>query len=114
MLDISSFAIIVGITTVISYIFIRRYFNIAPRYMLFASIGLMVGLTVGAAISWPLSRFFGEFGLIIAPYVLGLVVLFFTELFILEGKNIVKNARKKIDEEEKYWETRWAGSQRHK
>ncbi len=93
-MDKRSFAIIIIITTVVSYLFIRRYFKIAPRYFLYASLGIFLGLLIGVTIAWPMSAFLGRFGLITAPYVLGIILMVFVEFFILEGGPIMKLAVK--------------------
>jgi hypothetical protein len=88
-MDQRSFAIIIIITTIISYLIIRKFFSIAPRYILYGILGLVIGLTVSITIAWPVSAFLGQFGTIVAPYILGLILMVFIELFIVEGKNIL-------------------------
>lgn len=94
-LDQRTFAIIIVITTVISYLIIRKFFKIAPRFLLYASLGILAGLVAGIAIAWPISKLLGEFGIVVAPYVLGIILLVFVEFFIIEGKEIVKQIGKK-------------------
>ena len=93
-MDKRSFAIIIILTTVVSYLFIRRYFKIAPRYFLYASVGIFLGLLAGITIAWPMSAFLGNFGIIVAPYILGMILMVFIEFFILEGGPIMKLAVK--------------------
>lgn len=93
-MDKRSFAIIIIMTTVVSYLFIRRYFKIAPRYFLYASVGIFLGLIVGIAIAWPMSEFLGRFGVVIAPYILGVILMVFVEFFIIEGGPMMKLAVK--------------------
>ncbi|MDD5731882.1 MAG: hypothetical protein PHU42_03260 [Patescibacteria group bacterium] len=88
-MDKQTFAIIIILTTVISYLIIRKFFSIAPRYIMYGILGLVVGLTISITIAWPISAFFGQFGTIVAPYILGLILMVFVELFIVEGRNII-------------------------
>ena len=88
-MDTKSFAIIIVLTTVISYLIIRKFFKIAPRYLMYGILGVVAGLFVGIAIAWPTSKLLGEFGSIVAPYILGLILMVFVEFFIIEGKNIL-------------------------
>lgn len=88
-MDQKSFAIIIALTTIVSYLIIRKFFKIAPRYLLYGILGVVVGITIGTIIAWPLSALLGQFGLIVAPYILGLILLVFVEFFIIEGKNIL-------------------------
>ena len=89
-LDKRTFAIIITITTVVSYLMIRRFFKIAPRFLLYASLGIILGLVAGIVIAWPMSKLLGEFGVVVAPYVLGIILLVFIEFFIIEGKEIFR------------------------
>ena len=84
-MDKRSFAIIIILVTLISYFIIRKYFKIAPRYLLYGCLGIFFGLIAGILVAWPISRLFGEFGTIIAPYVLGIILMVFIEFFIIEG-----------------------------
>ena len=94
-LDKRTFAIIIMLTTVISYLVIRKFFKIAPRYLLYGILGICVGLAVGISIAWPASKLLGEFGIIVAPYILGIILMIFIEIFIVEGKNILEKTRQK-------------------
>uniref|UniRef100_A0A7C4R5L8 PIN domain nuclease n=1 Tax=candidate division CPR3 bacterium TaxID=2268181 RepID=A0A7C4R5L8_UNCC3 len=89
-LDKRTFAIIIIITTVVSYFIIRKFFKIAPRYLAYAVIGIFLGLIVGITIAWPMSTLLGKFGMIVSPYVLGIILLIFVEAFIIEGRDIVR------------------------
>lgn len=89
-LDQKTFAIIVIITTVVSYFVIRNFFKIAPRFMVYAVFGILLGLVAGVILAWPLSKFFGQMGIVVAPYVMGIVVMVFVEFFIIEGRNIFR------------------------
>jgi hypothetical protein len=91
--DKRSFAIIIILTTVISYLIIRKFFKIAPRYLMYGILGIFAGLSVGIAVAWPMSEFLGQFGTIVSPYVLGLILMVFVEFFIIEGKNILTFAQ---------------------
>jgi len=95
-MDKRSFSIIIIITTIISYLIIRKFFKIAPRYIFYAAIGIFIGLIIGITIAWPISQFLGRFGVIIAPYVLGLIVMIFIEIFIIEGGKIIKILRERF------------------
>ena len=95
-MDKRSFAIIIIITTLVSYMIIRKYFKIAPRYLAFGAAGIVVGLTIAISIAWPLAAFAGQFGVIVAPYILGMVLMIFIEFFIVEGVNIAKRVRQWI------------------
>lgn len=44
---------------------------------------------MGTSIAWPLSAWFGNFGLVVAPYVLGIILMVFIEFFIWEGGPIM-------------------------
>jgi hypothetical protein len=89
-MDLKSFAIIITLTTVISYILIRKYFKISPKYIGYGAIGILAGLVAGLIISWPSSKLFGEIGVISAPYIMGIILLIFIEAFIVDGKDILK------------------------
>ena len=95
-MDQKTFAIIIILTTVISYIVIRKFFRIAPRFMMYAVLGIFVGLVIGTSIAWPISKLLGEFGMIVAPYILGIITLVFIEFFIIEGKNILVFVRNRL------------------
>lgn len=95
-MDKRSFAIIIIITTIISYLIIRKFFKIAPRYLMYGIFGIIVGLSIGIIIAWPLSQFLGEFGAVVSPYILGLILMIFVEFFILEGKNILVFIQKRF------------------
>jgi len=88
-MDQRSFAIIIVLTTIISYLIIRKFFKIAPRYLMYGILGVVTGITIGTIIAWPLSALLGQFGVIVAPYILGLILLVFVEFFIIEGKSIL-------------------------
>lgn len=92
-MDLRSFAIIIILTTIISYLFIRRYFKIAPRYIVYACLGIILGLFVGVVFALPIKVFLGELGIVVAPYVMGIVLMVFIEFFIIEGLGIVKNIK---------------------
>jgi len=96
-LDKRTFAMIIMITTVISYLVIRKFFKIAPRYLLYGVLGIFAGLAIGVSVAWPASKLLGEFGIVIAPYILGIILMVFVEFFIIDGKKLVK----KILEEKK-------------
>ena len=89
-MDLQSFAIIITMTTIVSYIIIRRYFKISPKYIGYAALGLVGGLLIGTIIAWPASRLFGEMGAVSAPYILGIILMIFIEAFIIDGKDIIK------------------------
>lgn len=94
-MDKRSFAIIIILTTLVSYSFIRKYFKIAPRYLLYACFGIFFGLIIGITFAWPIAELLGEFGIIVAPYILGIILMVFIEFFIIEGLNIVKSIKRK-------------------
>lgn len=87
-MDQKSFAIIIALTTIVSYLIIRKFFKIAPRYLMYGILGVIIGIVAGIVIAWPFSAFLGQFGIIVAPYILGLILLVFVEFFIIEGKYI--------------------------
>ena len=97
-MDKRSFAIIIIITTIVSYLIIRKLFKIAPRYLVYASIGIFFGLIIGIMIAWPMSAFLGRFGVIVAPYVLGIIVMVFIEVFIFEGGKMFAVLRNRLRE----------------
>jgi len=101
MIDKRSFSIIIIITTILSYLIIRKFFKIAPRYLIYAAIGILAGLIIGITIAWPLSEFFGNFGVIIAPYILGLILMVFIELFIIEGVRFWECARERLKDKKR-------------
>lgn len=88
-MDKQSFAMIIVLTTIISYLIIRKFFKIAPRYLMYGILGVVAGLSIGIVIAWPMAEFLGQFGTIVSPYVLGLILMVFVEFFILEGKNVL-------------------------
>jgi len=88
-LDQRSFAIIIILTTLISYLIIRKFFKIAPKYLMYGILGVIIGLCVGIVVAWPISAFLGQFGAVVSPYILGLILMVFVEFFIVEGKNIL-------------------------
>lgn len=94
-LDKRSFAIIIIITTLVSYIIIRKFFSIAPRYLLYGILGIFIGLIIGTSIAWPMAKLLGEIGVVVAPYALGIILLVFIEFFIVEGPKIISNIKKK-------------------
>ena len=94
-LDQKTFAIIIALTTIISYLIIRKFFKIAPRYLLYGVLGLIVGLSVGVSIAWPASKILSDFGIIVSPYILGIILMVFVEIFIVEGKTIIEKVREK-------------------
>lgn len=57
---------------------------------MYGILGIVAGLAVGIAIAWPMSAFLGQFGFVIAPYILGLILIIFIEFFIIEGKRIIE------------------------
>jgi len=87
--DTKTFAIIVILTTIISYLIIRKFFKIAPRYLVYGSLGIFMGLVMGVLFTWPLSKIFGQYGVIVAPYILGIILMVSIEAFVIEGKNIL-------------------------
>jgi len=88
-MDKQTFAMIIILTTIVSYLIIRKFFRIAPRYIMYGILGLVAGIAVGVSIAWPMSAFLGQFGTIVAPYILGLILMIFVEFFVIEGKNIL-------------------------
>jgi len=88
-MDQKSFAIIIILTTIVSYLIIRKFFKIAPKYLMYGILGVVVGIIIGALIAWPFSVLFGQFGIIVSPYILGLILMVFVEFFIIEGKGIL-------------------------
>jgi len=99
-LDKRTFAIIIILTTLISYLVIRKFFKIAPRYLLYGVVGALAGMVVGVSIAWPASKILGELGIIIAPYILGIILMVFIEIFIIEGKVILEKVRERVEEDD--------------
>mgnify|MGYP001576206190 CR=1 FL=1 len=91
-MDIKTFAIIILITTIVSYIIIRKFFKIAPRFLMYGILGMVAGVVIGTSIAWPMSALLGQFGVVTAPYILGLILIIFIEFFIIEGKRIIEFA----------------------
>lgn len=98
-MDKRTFVIIIVLTTVISYLVIRKYFKISPRYFLYAMTGLVVGLLIGTSIAWPLASILGDYGIVVAPYVLGIILLISVEFFIIWGKKIFDQIRENISKD---------------
>ena len=98
-LDKRSFAIIIIITTLISYLIIRKFFKIAPRYLMYGMLGIFIGLAIGVSVAWPVSKILGEYGVIVSPYILGIILLVFIEFFIIEGQAILERFRQKAKDD---------------
>ena len=88
-MDTKTFAIIIILTTIISYLIIRKLFKIAPKYLVYGALGIFMGLVIGGLIDWPIAKLTGQFGVIVAPYILGIILMVSIEAFIIEGKNIL-------------------------
>ncbi len=95
-LDKRTFSIIIILTTVISYLIIRKFFKIAPRYLLYGGIGIFIGLSVGITIALPISAFLGHFGIIVAPYILGVILMVGVEICVVEGGRMIDEIKKKL------------------
>jgi len=71
---------------------------------MYASLGIVLGLFAGTLIAWPLATFLGRFGVVVAPYLLGIVLLFFVEAFIIEGPEIIRSFMTVEKKELDMWE----------
>ena len=69
-----------------------------PKYLLYAVVGIFFGLIIGAGITWPASLFFGRYGYVVAPYIMGIVLMVLIEYFIIEGAGFIKerNTRRRL------------------
>ena len=92
-MDKINFVVIIIMTTIISYVFIRRYFKMDPKYLIYASVGIFFGLIIGISIGWPFAMLLGAYGIVVAPYIMGIVLMVFIEFFIIEGRNILIKRR---------------------
>ncbi len=67
-----------------------------PKYLTYAVIGIFFGLIFGLTVGWPAPAILGAYGMVIAPYIMGIVLMGFVEFFIIDGGGILKYLKKKI------------------
>ena len=68
-----------------------------PKYLIYAAIGIFFGMIIGVFIGWPTAALLGAYGIVIAPYVMGIVLMVFIEFFIMEGVGFVKSRKKRLN-----------------
>lgn len=57
--------------------------------------GIFFGLIISISITWPLKYALGAYGAVIAPYIMGIILMIFIEYFIITGVGFFERIKSK-------------------